>query len=211
MSRRDVVIVPYQDGPYLVRGPVVLRDHDGKDIALNRRTIALCRCGKSRMRPFCDGTHHLIGFRVPSQRETPQGRNSKPAAQSPAANAPRELPRHVAHRKRSTPGRAPASGNGSQPDGGLPQNVRRRSRSEALRSAESLLRAARTHVERYPVENSHDAEILQSDWAEPALCLVTGAIVALSPFGGDDERQISRVVDELTTLVLLLDAGGDRG
>ncbi len=71
MSSEDVVIVPYRDGPYLVRGPLVLRDQDGRPIDLTRRTIALCRCGKSRMRPFCDGTHRLIQFRAPSQPERP--------------------------------------------------------------------------------------------------------------------------------------------
>lgn len=69
MTQDPVVIVPYQDGPYLVRGPVELRDQNGTPIPLNRATIALCRCGKSRTRPFCDGTHHLIKFRAPSTRE----------------------------------------------------------------------------------------------------------------------------------------------
>jgi CDGSH-type Zn-finger protein len=69
VETRDVVIVPYQDGPYLVRGPVELRDQDGRRIVLGRQTIALCRCGKSRMRPFCDGTHRLVRFKAPSQPE----------------------------------------------------------------------------------------------------------------------------------------------
>lgn len=69
--RRDpeVVITPYPDGPYLVRGPFTLRDQAGEPIPMARRTIALCRCGKSRTRPFCDGTHKLIGFRAPGARE----------------------------------------------------------------------------------------------------------------------------------------------
>jgi CDGSH-type Zn-finger protein len=69
MAKPDVVIVPYVDGPYLVRGPVTLRDQFGELIGTERATIALCRCGKSRLRPFCDGTHHLIRFRAPSQPE----------------------------------------------------------------------------------------------------------------------------------------------
>lgn len=69
MAETEVIIVPYQDGPYLVRGPVVLRDQDGRSITVNRRTIALCRCGKSRTRPFCDGTHHVIRFRAGSAAE----------------------------------------------------------------------------------------------------------------------------------------------
>jgi CDGSH-type Zn-finger protein len=71
MSSEDVVIVPYRDGPYLVRGPLVLRDQDGRAIEVGRRTVALCRCGKSRMRPFCDGTHRLVEFRAPSHAESP--------------------------------------------------------------------------------------------------------------------------------------------
>jgi CDGSH-type Zn-finger protein len=69
MASEPVVIVPYQDGPYLVRGPVVLRDQEGRTITINRRTVALCRCGKSRMRPFCDGTHQVIRFRAASAAE----------------------------------------------------------------------------------------------------------------------------------------------
>jgi CDGSH-type Zn-finger protein len=69
MAPDPVVIVPYQDGPYLVRGPVVLRDQEGHAITVNRRTVALCRCGKSRTRPFCDGTHQVIRFRAESAAE----------------------------------------------------------------------------------------------------------------------------------------------
>jgi CDGSH-type Zn-finger protein len=62
-------ITAYRDGPLLVRGPFRLEDQDGNAIETRRDTIALCRCGKSRMRPFCDGTHRLVGFRVPSSAE----------------------------------------------------------------------------------------------------------------------------------------------
>lgn len=55
-------ITPYRNGPYLVRGDFTLTDQDGETKELTRRTIALCRCGKSRTRPFCDGTHKRIGF-----------------------------------------------------------------------------------------------------------------------------------------------------
>lgn len=63
-------ITPYRNGPYLVRGPFTLRDQNGEEIPTSRRTIALCRCGKSRMRPYCDGTHKLIDFRAPGVLET---------------------------------------------------------------------------------------------------------------------------------------------
>ena len=54
-----VTITPYPDGPYLVRGEFVVQDQEGNELPLERRTIALCRCGKSQMRPFCDGTHKV--------------------------------------------------------------------------------------------------------------------------------------------------------
>jgi CDGSH-type Zn-finger protein len=63
------VIVPYEDGPYLVRGGFVIRDQNGEELELTRRTVALCRCGRSRMRPLCDGTHRAIRFRCPGVAE----------------------------------------------------------------------------------------------------------------------------------------------
>jgi CDGSH-type Zn-finger protein len=64
-----VTVTPYRDGPYLIRGDFVLQDQEGNELPLERRTIALCRCGKSRIRPLCDGTHKLIGFEAPSSPE----------------------------------------------------------------------------------------------------------------------------------------------
>lgn len=65
-SPDPATITPYPDGPYLVRGDFTVLDQDGNELPVERRTIALCRCGKSRIRPFCDGTHKLIGFKAPS-------------------------------------------------------------------------------------------------------------------------------------------------
>lgn len=72
MADQKVVITPYPDGPFLVRGPVVLEDQNGDRIGSERRVVALCRCGRSRIRPFCDGTHHLIRFRAPGGAEDRQ-------------------------------------------------------------------------------------------------------------------------------------------
>ena len=59
-------VTPYRNGPYLVRGEFELTDQDGDVIETRRGTIALCRCGASRMKPFCDGTHKSIGFQADS-------------------------------------------------------------------------------------------------------------------------------------------------
>lgn len=66
-------ITSYRDGPLVVRGPFVLEDQNGAPIDAGRETIALCRCGKSRRRPFCDGTHRLVRFRAPSAAERGRG------------------------------------------------------------------------------------------------------------------------------------------
>src|SRR5829696_1973432 len=76
----EVVITPYRDGPLLVRGPFKLQDQDGNVIDVGRKTVALCRCGKSRMRPFCDGTHNIVKFRAPSTLE--DGGREQPADRS---------------------------------------------------------------------------------------------------------------------------------
>ena len=70
MADTDTVITPYRDGPLLVRGSFQLLDQDGNEMRLGGRetTTALCRCGKSRLRPFCDGTHNVIRFRAPERR-----------------------------------------------------------------------------------------------------------------------------------------------
>jgi CDGSH-type Zn-finger protein len=65
----ETIITPYRDGPLLVRGPVRIQDQDGNELLIEREVVALCRCGKSRCRPLCDGTHKLIRFRAPSGLE----------------------------------------------------------------------------------------------------------------------------------------------
>lgn len=79
MQRDEVIITPYRDGPLLVRGPVRMTDQDGNPIELDRQTVALCRCGKSRMRPFCDGSHKLIRFQAPSGPEARSSTGRFPA------------------------------------------------------------------------------------------------------------------------------------
>ena len=52
------------DGPYKVTGPVRIVDADGNAWTLEGdRPVALCRCGYSKTKPFCDRTHRDEGFR----------------------------------------------------------------------------------------------------------------------------------------------------
>jgi len=64
MSDEPTIITAYPDGPLLVRGPVELRTPDGQAVPRTRRTVALCRCGLSSIKPYCDGTHKPAGFRT---------------------------------------------------------------------------------------------------------------------------------------------------
>jgi CDGSH-type Zn-finger protein len=66
MAEAGTKITPYRDGPYLVRGLFSIVDQDGNEIEVKRRVVALYRCGRSQIRPFCDGTHKAIGFRAGS-------------------------------------------------------------------------------------------------------------------------------------------------
>jgi CDGSH-type Zn-finger protein len=52
-----------ENGPCLVDGDdVTVVDWHGAAYAVERRPIAICRCGASAKRPFCDGTHNSAGF-----------------------------------------------------------------------------------------------------------------------------------------------------
>jgi CDGSH-type Zn-finger protein len=57
----DLTITPSLNGPYLVSGAVRLTDVDGREIS-HPDQMALCRCGHSSNKPFCDGTHLTIDF-----------------------------------------------------------------------------------------------------------------------------------------------------
>jgi CDGSH-type Zn-finger protein len=57
----DVNITPSENGPYLVSGAVWLADAVGREVPHGEH-MALCRCGGSKNKPFCDGMHVVIGF-----------------------------------------------------------------------------------------------------------------------------------------------------
>lgn len=50
------------NGPILVDGVFELLSADGQNLADGKTRVALCRCGASAKKPFCDGSHGSIGF-----------------------------------------------------------------------------------------------------------------------------------------------------
>lgn len=54
----DVVLCA--DGPMLLRGKAVVQDEDGVRHRTTRPVTAVCRCGHSAIKPWCDGTHKLL-------------------------------------------------------------------------------------------------------------------------------------------------------
>ena len=64
-ARNGVVSIdPSEDGPLLISGSLEVITGTGRTV--DRCTkAALCRCGSSSNKPFCDGTHKAIGFRAP--------------------------------------------------------------------------------------------------------------------------------------------------
>jgi CDGSH-type Zn-finger protein len=63
-----VRITPTDHGPYLIKGAASVIDADGNEYDLtDQTTIFLCRCGGSRTKPFCDGTHETLEFESDSR------------------------------------------------------------------------------------------------------------------------------------------------
>lgn len=62
LPRPPATVTACPDGPLLVRGDVEILQADGTPAPRHRRTVALCRCGASGIKPWCDGTHKVIGF-----------------------------------------------------------------------------------------------------------------------------------------------------
>ena len=63
MPDGDVVIKVRTDGPLKITGRVTVVDADGTPFALPDGPVALCRCGLSQSKPFCDRSHRDGGFR----------------------------------------------------------------------------------------------------------------------------------------------------
>ena len=54
------------NGPYVIQGAVKIIDHLGNEFTPppGKDAVALCRCGQSRTKPFCDGSHRGCGFQA---------------------------------------------------------------------------------------------------------------------------------------------------
>ncbi|MDV7141060.1 CDGSH iron-sulfur domain-containing protein [Tropicimonas sp. TH_r6] len=72
MSEQDTSIEERENGPLIVKGGAMIARMDGEAVE-TRPVMALCRCGASANKPFCDGTHAKIGFE--SRGGTPAGRD----------------------------------------------------------------------------------------------------------------------------------------
>jgi CDGSH-type Zn-finger protein len=58
----DVSVKINDNGPYVISGDVTIVDVEGKKLSWTGSAVALCRCGESTNKPFCDGTHNKAGF-----------------------------------------------------------------------------------------------------------------------------------------------------
>jgi len=67
-----VKIEAIENGPYIVSCEVELIDANGTKFPVEKR-MALCRCGASTEKPFCDGTHSKIGFRA-AEKAVPESK-----------------------------------------------------------------------------------------------------------------------------------------
>lgn len=68
----EATIKVRESGPYLVRGSFTLTDADGNAYTVAGPNVALCRCGGSQTKPFCDGTHRINGFTATERAPIPE-------------------------------------------------------------------------------------------------------------------------------------------
>jgi CDGSH-type Zn-finger protein len=77
----DVTITATDNGPYLIHGNLTLLDANGNPYHV-AETVALCRCGRSSTKPFCDGAHEKANFAAVNRATT----GSDPTGASAVAN-----------------------------------------------------------------------------------------------------------------------------
>ena len=66
MSEEKITIRIRENGPLVLPAKFILVDHQGNEFVLpaGKENIALCRCGHSKSKPFCDGSHKACGFQA---------------------------------------------------------------------------------------------------------------------------------------------------
>jgi CDGSH-type Zn-finger protein len=57
-----ITITGRKNGSVRVPGPITLHRPNGEEVRIDKETVGLCRCGASKDKPLCDGTHREIGF-----------------------------------------------------------------------------------------------------------------------------------------------------
>jgi CDGSH-type Zn-finger protein len=59
-----VIIRCRENGPLVVLGTIKVIDHLGNEFSppAGKEAVALCRCGHSKNKPFCDGSHRSCNF-----------------------------------------------------------------------------------------------------------------------------------------------------
>jgi len=60
---REPLVKVSKDGPYFVTGGIEIVGHENRAEDVSEEHCTLCRCGSSKNKPFCDGTHWQIGFK----------------------------------------------------------------------------------------------------------------------------------------------------
>lgn len=85
----NVTVKAIHNGPYQIKGPIQLMDHDGNSYDITgRRSVLLCRCGHSATKPFCDGSHARLGFDAPERAELPDPDQGAPSSEAAGSRTP---------------------------------------------------------------------------------------------------------------------------
>lgn len=191
-------IVLYRDGPYLLRGRFRIVGQDGAEIDPGRRTVALCRCGKSRMRPFCDGTHRIANFRAAGENEAP------PPAREPLPERRDRSPSGGVVRSPVSPQAGPGAAAVSlirMAHDTVGAALGRAASAETylgLRVAEPMLRAAWTLIETRALQPPVQAPVEVTRGGRPtARRLVASAIVAIDEWRAELEDPVLETVSAL--------------
>ena len=66
MSEERITIRLRENGPLVLPAKFQIVDHLGNEFMLpvGKENVALCRCGQSKTKPFCDGSHKACSFQA---------------------------------------------------------------------------------------------------------------------------------------------------